>query len=383
MSLPKGTSVVIASRCAFTTFNFRRQLIAELQRAGAEVVACGAGGDGYEEALRAAGVRFIPLPLASESRNPLADLKYLVCCWRLLRAIRPQVMHAFTVKPVIYCTIAAALARVPVRVAMITGLGYAFTSSGAFLRVLTVGLYRLALRYSDLVYFQNPDDRDEFLRRRIVSSNKIRMISGSGVDTEHFAPATVPAVKPGPGTAFVMVARALREKGVLEYLQAAAIVRRYRPHVSFVLVGDVDVRNPSSLERETVSRAAAGSGVTWVGHVRDTRPFLAAADIVVLASYREGTPMALLEAAAMAKPLIATRVPGCVEVVRDGFNGWLAAPRDGEALASTMLQAIAERDCWGVYGENSRRLATDRFDVRLVCSQIMGDYDELVRHREA
>jgi glycosyltransferase involved in cell wall biosynthesis len=352
-------------------------------RDGAEVLACGAGGDGYEGLLRAAGIRFHPLPLARKSRSPLADLRYFVTCWSLLRKLRPQVLHAFTVKPVIYCTIAAALARVPVRIAMITGLGYAFTSSGALVRKITTTLYRLALRYVDVVYFQNSHDRDEFLHRRIVSADKVRMIAGSGVDTERFSPQIVPSARRESGTAFVMVARALRDKGVLEFIEAATIVRSRKTDVSFVLVGGVDERNPSALDEAEVRQAASGAGVTWIGHVGDVRPYIAQADIVVLASYREGTPMSLLEAASMSKPLIATRVPGCVEVVHEGCNGWLAPPRNGAALASAMLAAIAHRDCWESYGEYSRWLATSRFDARLISAQIIGDYGALIRRKAA
>jgi glycosyltransferase involved in cell wall biosynthesis len=180
-----------------------------------------------------------------------------------------------------------------------------------------------------------------------------------------------------------MVARALRDKGVREFIQAAAIVRNRKTDASFILVGGVDVRNPSALEEMEVRRAASESGVTWTGHVSDTRPFLASADVVVLASYREGTPMSLLEAASMSKPMIATRVPGCIEVVHEGRNGWLVPPRDGVALASAMLQAMAERDRWRVYGEYSRRLATSRFDTRLICKQIIDDYNALVRRKVA
>lgn len=372
-SLPKR--VVIASRCSWTTYNFRRHLIADLQAAGVDVLACGAGGDGYEDKLAEAGVRFVSLPLGRDPRDLLADLRYALACYRLLREYRPDVVHTFTIKPVIYCSIAAALARVPVRVAMVTGLGYTFTSSGTSFRWLVAALCRFALRSVRLVYFQNADDRDELLRRGVVRASQWRMIAGSGVDTTRFVP--IDRVQNQNRVTFLMVSRALREKGVLEFFAAARQVKQLAANTRFVLAGGTDERNPTSLVKEEVRLLADESGVEWVGPIEDVRPLIADADVVVLPSYREGTPMSLLEAAAMAKPMIATDVPGCREVVRDGFNGWLVPARDAPALAGAMLRAIAERDRWGEYGKNSRNLATTRFDVRRVCEQIMDDYREL------
>jgi glycosyltransferase involved in cell wall biosynthesis len=368
--------VVIASRCAWTTFNFRRHLIEELTATGVEVVACGAGGDGYEERLQAIGVRFVRMPLAKRSVSVLADLRYLLACWRLLRQVRPDVVHAFTIKPVIFCSIAAAIVRVPVRVAMITGLGYSFTSSGAWLRRVVQGLYRVALRRIHRVYFQNATDRDDFFALGLVSARQCRMIAGSGVDTKTFVPVDRPDVAGAP--VFLMVSRVLREKGVNEFFDAARRVRLTGQPARFVLAGGTDYRNPTSMSDQEVRDAAGDAGVEWVGQVDNVRDYLANADVVVLPSYREGTPMSLLEASAMAKPMIATDVPGCRDVVRAGWNGWLVPPRDSEALASAMQQSIRDRHRWKSFGENARLLATSRFDARLVCRQLIDDYRALL-----
>jgi glycosyltransferase involved in cell wall biosynthesis len=277
---------------------------------------------------------------------------------------------------VIFASIAAWAAHVPVSVAMITGLGHSFTTSGGCVRKLTSMLYRIALKRVKIVYFQNPDDLDEFLRRRIVSSEQCRLIAGSGVDTRRYAP-----VENGTSehdVVFIMVARMLREKGVLEFLIAAAHVRSRFGAVRFILVGGTDPHNPTSLDNDEVRRLSENAGVKWLGHVEDVRPYYAQASIVVLPSYREGTPMSLLEAAAMAKPMIATRVPGCVEVVHEGLTGWLVPPGDSRALSEAMLKAIAERGRWRTYGDNARSLATSRFDSRLICRQIMDDYMRMI-----
>jgi glycosyltransferase involved in cell wall biosynthesis len=375
-ALPAGTRIVIASRCAWTTWNFRRGLMAELQSAGAEVTACGAGGDGYEEKLAAAGFRFVSLPMGRGMGSPLADLRYLLHVRRLLLQLRPHIFHAFTVKPVIFGTIAAALAAVPVRIVTITGLGHAFTSSSWWLRTVVAALYRWALSRTHLVYFQNAEDREQFLQRGIVSSAPTRMIAGSGVDTERFAPATR---RTETSTAtFVMVARALRDKGVREYFKAGRLVRETGEDAVFRFVGGVDPRNPSSLSQAEMESAAREAGVEWIDHAEDVRPHMAAADIVVLPSYREGTPMSLLEAAAMAKPMIATAVPGCREVVREGSTGWLVPAQDADALASAMRRAIAERDRWEPFGNNARTLVLARFDAWIVIRQMLADYVDLL-----
>jgi glycosyltransferase involved in cell wall biosynthesis len=295
---------------------------------------------------------------------------------RLLLQLRPHIFHAFTVKPVIFGTIAAALAAVPVRIVTITGLGHAFTSSSWWLRTVVAALYRWALSRTHLVYFQNAEDREQFLQRGIVSSAPTRMIAGSGVDTERFAPATR---RTETSTAtFVMVARALRDKGVREYFKAGRLVRETGEDAVFRFVGGVDPRNPSSLSQAEMESAAREAGVEWIDHAEDVRPHMAAADIVVLPSYREGTPMSLLEAAAMAKPMIATAVPGCREVVREGSTGWLVPAQDADALASAMRRAIAERDRWEPFGNNARTLVLARFDAWIVIRQMLADYVDLL-----
>jgi glycosyltransferase involved in cell wall biosynthesis len=206
------------------------------------------------------------------------------------------------------------------------------------------------------------------------------MIAGSGVDLEVFAP-TPRRSTTGPLT-FVMIARLLREKGVVEYFAAAEIVHRQMPEVKFLLVGGIDPGNPTSITDLEARDAANRAGVTWVGKVDDVRPFLAEADVVVLPSYREGTPMSLLEAAAMAKPIVATDVPGCREVVHHGVNGLLVPARDAMALANAMRDCVADRSNLAAMGEAGRALVAKHYDVRLVSEQIMSDYHTLWKQRD-
>lgn len=370
------TRVAVLSRCAWTMYNFRRHLIRSLVARGVDAIAAGAGGDGYEAKVESLGVPFVSVPLSARHANPLQELRLFLGLYRLCRSFRPQVVHAFTIKPVIFGTLAAAAARVPVRVVTITGLGYVFTSSGFVVRMLTMGLYRVALHFAHCVYFQNTVDRDIFLEHKLVSYEKVRMIAGSGVDTETFFPQLTS--KMAPGLTFVMVARVLREKGVCEFFEAAKIVRAVCSDVRIVLVGGVDLRNPTSLTEEQARQSADENGVVWVGQVDDVRPYLADADVVVLPSYREGTPMSLLEAAAMAKPIVTTDVPGCTEVVQQGINGYLVKAGDSQSLASGMLECIRHPERLHEMGIAGQRMIESRFDANRISSQILSEYNKLL-----
>jgi glycosyltransferase involved in cell wall biosynthesis len=310
--------------------------------------------------------------------SPLGELRLFLSLYRLCRSRKPDLIHLFTIKPVIFGTLAAAAARVPVRIATITGLGYVFTSGGPLLRAIVKALYRFSLRFADIVYFLNPDDRDDFLKHALVHPSKVRMIAGDGVDTVAFAPKY--RARSGQ-LLFVMIARLLREKGVREFLEAAKIVKANEPDARFVLAGGCDENNPTSFSEDEVKTATDECGVTWADYVDDVRPLLDEADVVVLPSYREGTPMTLLEAAAMAKPIIATDVPGCVEVVKHETNGLLVKRADSRSLAEAMLRCIREPSRLVGMGKAGRRLVEEKFDARRITAQILEDYRMLWRRK--
>jgi len=347
---------------------------------GARVTALGAGGDGFDDRLHAEGYAFIPVPLSRSGVAPAADLGLLAALFRLFRGLRPTIVHSFTIKPAIYATIAAWLARVPVRVVTITGLGHAFTTGRRPLRLLVELLYRIALARADAVIFQNSDDRELFVTRRLVDGRRTRMVPGSGVDIRRFAPVPLPSANGGM-LSFVMVARLLREKGLAEYLEAAERVARLRPGVRFTLVGGADTRNPSSLTATELAKLKGFAAVTWVGEVDDVRPYIAAADVVVLPSYREGLPRSLLEGAAMARALIATDVPGCREVVESGYNGLLVPARNADALADAMLELVDNPRAVVGMGERGRQRVMDRYSDRAVSDQVLAIYRELLSEK--
>jgi glycosyltransferase involved in cell wall biosynthesis len=269
--------------------------------------------------------------------SPLGDLKLLWSFYRQLRRAQPAVFHAFTIKPVIYGTLAAVLAGVPRRVCTITGLGHAFTESGRGVNLLAQMLYRLALGEAHVVFFQNAEDRDLFLRRRLVAVEKTRLVSGSGVDLERFERTPHREGLGHRPTRFVMVARLLREKGVMEFMEAAEQARAAGANAEFRLVGAQDTRNPTGLDESQIARLKT-SPVEWIGPLEDVRAELAAADVVVLPSYREGTPRSLLEAMAVGRPVVTTDAPGCRQLVEPGINGLLVPPKTVEPLAAALKQ---------------------------------------------
>jgi glycosyltransferase involved in cell wall biosynthesis len=368
-----GKSLVLSINTAWNVYNFRRGLIAALREAGYEVVVVSPV-DGFVEKLLALGCRHRPVPMAGDASSALDDLRLLFAYWRLFRAERPAVYLGYTIKPNVYGTMAARLCGVPV-VNNVSGLGTAFIRETWLTRVVTV-LYRLAFRGSHTVFFQNGDDRRHFVERRIVGLAKTRVLPGSGIDLAHYLPPGLPSGKRmGPRhepLAFVLVARLLWDKGVGEFVEAARIVRRHRPDLRFQLLGFLDVENRTAVDRASVERWVAEGVVEYLGATQDVRPFIAAADCVVLPSYREGTPRSLLEGAAMGRPLIATDVPGCREVVEHGRNGLLCRVRDAADLAEKMLAFVdLPPEQRARMGREGRAKVERQFDEHLVIDRYL------------
>ena len=334
--------VLILGNDAKTMVNFRGPLIEAMLAAGHRVTTAGSGGDERHLGwLAARGVSYIEVPIERTGLNPLSDWKTFAAFSRLIRSMRPDLVFTYSIKPVIYGLLAARLAGVQRRTAMITGLGYAFTDAGvegfrAGVKRRAVSFaarraYGAALAQANTVVFQNPDDRDVFVKLGLVGGQHLALVNGSGVDLAHFRPAPLPD---GPLT-FLMIARLLRDKGVYEYVESARLLKRVRPEVKFRLVGPFDP-NPTAVKIAEVEAWVREGIIDYRGAVDDVRPEIAASHVFVLPSYREGTPRTVLEAMAMGRPIITTDVPGCRETVVHGENGVLVAARDPAALAGAM-----------------------------------------------
>ena len=362
----KKRRVLITANTTWNLVNFRSGLIAALVSRGFDVVAV-APDDEYRDRLRELGCRYVPLNMDNQGTHPVKDALLL---WRyvvVLLRLRPAVVLSYTVKPNIYASLAARLVGVTV-INNVSGLGTAFLRGG-WLGGVVCSLYRVALRRSHRVFFQNDEDRQVFIEKRLVAPARTGLLPGSGIDLVHFSPLAFDgsSLRNGAGLVFLMVARLLWDKGVLEFVEAARRVKALFPESRFQLLGFLDVKNQTAVGRSDVEAWVKDGVVEYLGTTDDVRPFLADADCVVLPSYREGTPRSLLEAAAMGRPLLATDVPGCREVVIDGVNGLLCRLRDSVDLAEKMMQMITmPMSALLQMGQESRRLAETRFDEQIV-----------------
>jgi glycosyltransferase involved in cell wall biosynthesis len=269
--------------------------------------------------------------------SPAQDLLVLWRYWRALRAIKPAIFLGYTAKPNIYGSIAAHALGIPV-INNVAGLGTAFIKKG-LLTTIVSSLYRLAFARSATVFFQNEEDRINFVQQKIVNAAQSKLLPGSGIDVAAFVPSR-PVNPSKTEFAFLLIARMLWDKGIGEYVDAARRVLAEEPRAKFQILGFLDVPNRTAIGRPVLDGWVAEGVVEYLGHSDDVRPFIEAADCVVLPSYREGLPRVLLEGAALAKPLIATDVPGCRQVVDHGKNGLLCKVRDSASLAEAMLTMI-------------------------------------------
>ena len=315
-----------------------------------------------------ASARFFPMQ--RKGTNPLADLAAMAGLYRLCREIRPDVFFGYAIKPVIYGTLAAALARVPERFAMITGLGYAFeadTPRKQLLNKVAVGLYRLALGRSHGVFFQNRDDLKVFRNADILDPGApVHMTRGTGVDVESFSFCEPPATPP----VFLLVGRLLEAKGLREYAAAARLLKARHPEARFQILGPPD-SSPAGIPLDEVHSWEMDGYIEYLGATTDVRPFVRDASVMVLPSWREGAPCSILEGLAMGRPAVVTDVPGCREVVVNGENGWMTPLRDVDALAAAMEKFILDPGLIARQGQTGRAFVEDKFDARKVSLGLM------------
>jgi glycosyltransferase involved in cell wall biosynthesis len=364
----KKPKIFIAVNAAWNILNFRASLIEAMVAEGFDVVAV-APDDAYSARLSELGCRFVALPMDNQGTHPLRDLLLFLRFLLLLRREQPNVLFAFTVKPNIYGSLAAGILGIPV-VNNIAGLGAVFIKGG-WLMYLVRGLYRLALRRSAKVFFQNGDDRALFVDSGLVKPKQADLLPGSGIDLSRFRAnekSSMSSAKDvGLPFRFLLIARMLLDKGVVEYVAAAKQIHSRFPNVEFGLLGFLDVQNPAAISTEEMNVWVASGVVRYLGVSDDVRLEIAQADCIVLPSYREGTPRTLLEAAAMAKPIITTDAVGCREVVDDGVNGYLCQVRDADDLAAKMHAmlglSVAERAAMGAAGRKKMEL---QFDEKIV-----------------
>jgi glycosyltransferase involved in cell wall biosynthesis len=367
-------TILVSANSLWNIHNFRGALLGRLADAGYAIALAAPSG----KAEREVPTQWTQhsLRINSDGLNPISDGLLMLAYLRLLRRTRPLAYLSFTAKPNIYGALAAGLLGVPA-VPNVSGLGTAFISGGALQRLISL-MYRAAFRRAPIVFFQNREDRDLFIRRKLVRPAQARLLPGSGVDLQRFRP--LPEQHGDrAGCTFLFVGRILGDKGVRELAEAARLVKAVEPQARFQLLGFVGAANRSAIGGEELGHWEGEGLVEYLGAADDVRPFLAAADAVVLPSYREGLPRSLLEAAAMGRPLIATDVPGNREVVVDGSNGLLCAVRSGPSLADALLRFMrlpaAEKQRMG---RASRQLVEERFSEETVVMAYLDAINEVV-----
>jgi glycosyltransferase involved in cell wall biosynthesis len=368
--------VVLFANTDWYLYNFRLPLANRLRARGDEVILVSPPGP-YGEKLRALGFTWHAFDFARKGTNPVAELKTLNKLTALYRTIAPDLAHHFTIKCVLYGDIAARRLGIPT-VSAVTGMGHVFTTNTlktAVLRPIVSVAYSYALKHSQVI-FQNPDDRDVFLSRGLVNLDQTHLIRGSGVDIVRFSPAAILHPEIPPTTLrIVFVGRLLREKGVVEFVDAARIVRSSHPATHFQIAGDPDEGNPSSIAPQQIKDWAADGSIEFLGQCSEMPALLGAADICVLPSYREGTPRSLLEAAACGLPLVATDVPGCREICRDGINGLLVPARDANALAVAIVRLLDDPARRAAMGKKSREIVVAEFSEESVLAETLKVYE--------
>ncbi|ELM3717396.1 glycosyltransferase family 4 protein [Aeromonas hydrophila] len=355
-------NICFVANTAWSMFNFRRGLLLHLINCGYQLTII-APNDDYTKKLEDIGCIVHDLPMSAKGVNPFDDIKLVTLLYRYYRKLNPDFIIHYTIKPNIYGSLAAKMAGIP-SLAITTGLGYTFVNDN-FIAKIARQLYKMAFRYPKEVWFLNEDDRQAFLAYSLVSENKAKLLHGEGVNVSHFSP--ISSLMGNNSTTFLLIARMLWDKGIGEYIEAARVIKSKYPKTHFQLLGACDVPNPSLISREQISIWESEGIVEYLGTTDDVRTVIANVDCVVLPSYREGIPRTMLEAAAMAKPLIVSDAPGCKDVVINGKTGFLCKVKNRDSLAAAMEliinQSTQERVDMGVAGRN---LVLHKFDEQVV-----------------
>lgn len=371
------TKIILSANTDWYLYNFRLALAKDIQDTGSDVLMMSPSGP-YVEKIRKAGLRWRKIRVTRQRVSPIRDLLTLRAFTNLYSSERPNLVHHFTVKPVIYGSLAARLIGIPATVNSVTGLGYPFVNPGikaAAIRPLLIPLYRAALANPrSKAIFHNPQDRELFVSKRLVQSDQSLIIEGSGVNPDEFEFAPEPSGEP----VVLMASRMLWDKGVAEFVKAGQILRERGARARFVLVGEPDPGYPDSVPENYLRSLKEEGVVDWLGHRDDMSDLLRQVHIVALPSYGEGLPRILLEASSTGRPVVASNIPGCRVVVRDGITGLLVPVRNAKALANALEALILDAKLRKRMGDAGRELVLSSFTQSQVNQKIMETYRDLL-----
>ncbi|MDT0161595.1 glycosyltransferase family 4 protein [Bacillus sp. AG4(2022)] len=369
--------VVVISPKNKTLFNFRGDLIKDIISNGHEVIAIGPNREYIDDVL-ALGVKFIEIPFSKDNTSILGDINYYKRLKSVISAQKPDLVFSYTIKPVVYGSLAARGAGVNKVFPMVTGLGRVYASNSLkvkALRMITGVLYKRAFKGCNKVIFQNSDDLKRFVELGYLSEDKAVRVDGSGVNMSRFNANTLPEEP-----IFLMIARVIKEKGVFDFAEAARKVKKQYPESRFILLGGYD-SSIGAIKPEELAPYISDGSIEFPGETKDVVPYLAKAKVFVLPTYyREGLPRTILEAMAMGRPVLTTDWPGCRDAVTNGVNGYLVKPQNSKDLAEKMLYMIENPEHLKQMSENSLQLCKEKYDVHIVnrhMLEIMGLDKEL------
>ncbi|MGJ0638830.1 glycosyltransferase family 4 protein [Xenorhabdus bovienii] len=321
--------IILCGNSSWSMYNFRLGLIKELIKRNYEVIIL-APNDQFSQKLMEIGCRFLSIPLSGQGINPIKEINLLYNIISIYKNEKPDMVINYTIKPNIYGSFASKITKTS-SIAITTGLGFTFTKNNIISSIAKL-LYRLSLSFAKEVWFLNSDDQAIFIKEKIIKKEKTKILYSEGICMGHFHP--IPYIKEENSFSFILIARMLRDKGILEFVSAAKIIKEKYPNTIFKLLGFCDVDNPSAISRKEIDDWVAEGLIEYLGDTDDVRPYIAASDCVVLPSfYREGIPRILMEASAMEKPIITTDNVGCREVIQDGITGFFCKIKDPISLA--------------------------------------------------
>lgn len=370
--------ILLLANTSWYLYNFRRSLIKTLIKEGFHVQ-CASPADTYTEKLISLGAEYINVEYDNSRKNPITDILFLARLIKTFKWSKPSVVLSFTIKANIYGGIAARFCKTPI-IANVSGLGSLFISDGIMSRLPLI-MYRIGLSREDKIFFQNIDDRNLFIENNVVSCQETDILPGSGVNLEWFSNGHVK--KHDGRIVFLLAARLLKDKGVMESVEAIESLRKSGQRVELQLLGQIWIKNPSAVSQIELEKWVESGLVTYLGFTEDVRHHIKNADVVILPSYREGMAKILIEAASMGKPLITTDVPGCKELIEDGVTGFLCRARDSKDLMQKMQRVIdlsqEERIAMGKRG----RLKMEReFDEKIVIDKYLESISALTKHNK-
>ncbi len=370
--------IAISINRSWNIYNFRSGLVKALIAEGHEVVAI-APKDKYSKLLMKMGCRFFPLEVENTGSNPVKDLSLYLEYLKIYKKIEPDIVLQYTIKPNIYGTMAAKRLEIPV-INNVSGLGTVFLNNGLVSLVAQL-LYKVAFRNTDLVFFQNEDDRSEFLKKIRLPHLQTDLLPGSGINLSDFAPQ--PSLN-GSSFTFLMISRIIKDKGVYEYVNMARKARESGIQATFQLLGEMDTKHRRGIQMEEMQAWQEEGIIQYLGATDDVSAVIKEANCVVLPSYREGTPKTLLEGAAMGKPLIATDVAGCRQVVQEGENGFLCKVKDEQSLfdaVDKMYKLTPGQQ--EQMGQKGRQYIEKNYDEKLVIDKYLYWIDKLCQAKES